>query len=99
MRESTVESEFNSACERLGGFAVKFIPVAFAGFPDRIAFLPAARLHLVELKAPGKKPRKLQGSIHKKLRALGFSVIVLDTIEGVLQWERYEQEKIYANTK
>lgn len=99
MRESTVESEFNSACDRLGGFGVKFIPLAFAGFPDRIAFLPTARLHLVELKAPGKGPSKLQGIVHRRLRGLGFSVIVLNTIEGVLQWERYEREQIYANTK
>ena len=37
------------------------------------------RIHFVEVKAPGKKPRPLQKHRHEQLRALGFRVVVIDS--------------------
>jgi len=36
---------------------------------------------LVEFKAPGKHPTKLQNHIHKKLKDVGFEVHVIDDID------------------
>ncbi|EEP0571363.1 VRR-NUC domain-containing protein, partial [Salmonella enterica] len=54
--------------------------------PDRIVLLPGGRLVFVECKAPGKAPRADQGREHERLRALGFTVVVLDSknLEGIL---------------
>ena len=41
------------------------------------------RVAFVELKAPKQKPRKLQLVRIKKLKELGFSVYVLDTLEDI----------------
>ena len=58
--------------------AVKFTSPGLDGMPDRLALLPGGRIAFVEVKAPGKKPRPLQIARHNLLRALGFSVYVLD---------------------
>jgi len=34
----------------------------------------------IEFKAPGKKPTPLQNAWHEKLRALGFTVHVIDNV-------------------
>ena len=38
---------------------------------------------MVEVKAPGEKPRPLQVSRHKLLQRLGFKVYILDAIEDI----------------
>lgn len=55
--------------------------------PDRIILLPGGRMAFAELKAPGKKPRRLQLARHRLLRRLGFRVYVIDStgqIGGVI---------------
>lgn len=47
--------------------------------PDRALFLPGGRFFLVEMKAPGKKPRPGQEREHTRLWKLGHAVVVLDT--------------------
>ncbi len=51
-----------------------------SGWPDRIVLLPDGKFGLVETKAPGKKPRKLQNHRHEQLRSLGYKVYVLDDL-------------------
>lgn len=97
--ESTIESYFKQKVAELGGMAIKFIPLHFAGFPDRIVLLPYGRIVFVELKAPGKKPRKLQAKIHKQLRDLGFTVDVIDSKEGVEKWVLREIGIRFVTTK
>ena len=86
MRESTIERHLRFRVHHAGGLCVKFIPTAYAGFPDRIVLMPRAKITFVELKAPGKKPTKLQLFVHEKLQALGFRVLVLDSIPAVDEW-------------
>lgn len=81
--EKKVEKHLVTSVERLGGLCVKFPPLFFRGFPDRIVLLPGGLIVFVELKAPGEKPRLIQTKVHGKLKALGFRVEVIDTIEGV----------------
>lgn len=81
--EKKVEKYLVKSIERLGGMCVKFPPLFFRGFPDRIILLPAALIVFVELKAPGEKPRLIQTKVHNKLKALGFRVEVIDSMEEV----------------
>lgn len=81
--EKKIEKYLVTSVERLGGLCVKFPPLFFRGFPDRIVLLPGGLIIFVELKAPSEKPRLIQTKVHGKLKALGFRVEVIDTIEGV----------------
>lgn len=81
--EKKVEKYLVVRVESLGGLCVKFPPLFFAGFPDRIVLLPAGRIVFVELKDEGKKPTPLQVRVHKRLKVLGFRVEVLDSKESI----------------
>lgn len=81
--EKQIEKYLRIEIERLGGLCVKFPPLFFRGFPDRIVLLPGALIVFVEMKDKGKKPTGMQMKIHDKLRALGFRVEVLDSKESV----------------
>lgn len=83
MLESRIENYLKKKVEKLGGKAFKWAPVGVAGVPDRIVLLPGEKIIFVELKAPGKKARKLQEYRAKQLKALGFQVECLDTIEKI----------------
>lgn len=83
-KEKQVENYLIEAWENAtGGMCVKFPPLFYAGFPDRICLARPALIVFVETKAPGEKPRKLQEKIHNRLRGFGFRVEVLDTREAV----------------
>lgn len=81
--EKEIETALTAEVKRRGGIAPKFVSPGFAGMPDRIILLPGKRIAFAELKAPGKKPRKLQLSRHRLLRRLGFPVYVIDSIEQI----------------
>lgn len=81
--EKAVERKLVEGVRELGGMAIKMLTDQFSGLPDRLVLLPGGRVLFVELKTTGKKPRKLQVSVHNALRAIGFRVEVVDTIEGV----------------
>ena len=87
MKEKTVENKLVEAVKARGGICPKWMSPGFDGVPDRIVLLPNGMVGFVEVQAPGKKPRPLQISRHKRLRALGCKVFVLDDpkqIGGVL---------------
>lgn len=79
-RESKIEqyliAQWN---KRTKGEAIKFVPLFFAGFPDRICLAKPAIIVFVELKKEGKQPRKLQEKVHRWLRGMLFRVEVIDT--------------------
>lgn len=83
MKEKAIENRLIREVTNAGGMCIKFPPLFFAGFPDRLVFMPRGVLVLVELKAPGKKPGPLQVKVHAKLRALGFRVEVIDSYEQI----------------
>ncbi|MCC8124333.1 MAG: VRR-NUC domain-containing protein [Akkermansia sp.] len=78
MREKVIEKKLVDEVRRRGGICPKFVSTGFDGMPDRIVMMPGGNCGFVEVKAPGKKPRALQESRHRKLEALGFLVFVLD---------------------
>ncbi|WP_268872459.1 VRR-NUC domain-containing protein [Megasphaera hutchinsoni] len=63
--------------------AVKLVSPSVDGLPDRLILLPGGKAGFVELKAKGKKPRALQVKRMNDLRALGFTVFVVDDKERI----------------
>ena len=71
-----------------------------AGLPDRLCLFPGGEVVFVELKAPGKKPRKIQLFMHRKIRALGFRVEVVDTPEQIKKIiNEYEEQCKFSSGK
>lgn len=83
MLESKIEAAFVKRVKDLGGIAEKFVSPNKRSVPDRLVLLPGGKMLFVELKAPGKKPTELQLRDHAKRRALGFTVLVIDSLEAV----------------
>lgn len=80
MRESTIEKAITQFAERRGWLSYKWASPAHRGVPDRLFFRHGI-LVIVEFKAPGKKPTKLQNYVHKQLNDAGFEVLVIDSLE------------------
>ena len=83
MIEKQIENKVKAAVKKNSGIALKLVCPSFAGMPDRLILLPDGHIGFAELKAPGKKPRPLQLSRHRLLRALGFVVYVIDDPEQI----------------
>lgn len=81
--EKIIERKLVDLTKQNGGLCIKLLTYQFTGLPDRMCLFPHGRIIFVELKSTGEKPRKIQLSVHKTLRALGFRVEVIDTIRGV----------------
>lgn len=86
MRENVIEAYLRQKVKDLGGIAYKFTSPGNSGVPDRIVLLPGNRTVFVELKAPGKKPTKLQLAQHRRIQVLGHEVRVIDSREQVDAW-------------
>lgn len=83
MREKYVEHALVKSVKARGGICPKWVSPSFSGVPDRLVFLPNGKFGLVEVKAPGGKPRLLQVSRHRLFERLGFKVHVLDSVENI----------------
>lgn len=81
--EKVIERKLVSAVKENGGMCIKLLCDQLMGLPDRMCLFPGGIVAFVELKTTGKKPKRIQTFMHKKLRGLGFRVEVIDTIEGV----------------
>ena len=80
--EKVFERELSKFVEESGGMAVKLLSQFIKGLPDRMFLLPGGVVVFVEFKSTGKKPTKIQSYIHAKIRALGFLVYVVDSVES-----------------
>ena len=79
MREKYIEEKLVKEVKKRGGLCEKW-NAGTSGWPDRIVLLPDGKFGMVEIKAPGKKPRKLQIHRHEQLRNFGYNVYVLDDV-------------------
>ena len=79
MRESLIEKKVCDMAKGLGVLPIKIVAPNFSGLPDRL-FLYKGRVLFVEFKAEGKKPRKLQLAVMRRLRSHGFIVTVCDNV-------------------
>lgn len=89
MLEKQLEHYFMRVMEMKNCLCWKFVSPGMAGVPDRIVIPPWGRVIFVELKAPGKKPRKLQKVRRKQLEAQNVDVWVIDSKEKVDKFVQY----------
>lgn len=89
--EKVFERELSKYVDDSGGMAVKLLSQFIKGLPDRMFLLPGGVVVFVEFKSTGKKPTKIQSYIHAKIRARGFDVYVVDSVET------FEIAKDYIN--
>ena len=87
IRESDVEAYLVKRVEALGGVAEKFSSPAKRSVPDRLVqWCEPNRqgwVHFVECKKPGEEPTAAQARDHERRRAMGFTVVVVDSFEAV----------------
>lgn len=81
--EKTLEAKLGREIKKLGGLCIKFLPTYMTGLPDRICLLPGGRIYFIEMKTTKEKAKKKQCLIHRKFKALGFPVLILDTSEKI----------------
>lgn len=89
MRENVIEDYLCRHVRAVGGKPIKFTSSNNRSLPDRICFFPNSILVLVECKAPGKKPTIKQWKKINELRALGFTVVVIDSrpkAKALVEW-------------
>ena len=84
--EKDIERRLVELVKINNGTCIKLLCDQLMGLPDRMCLFPGHKIIFVELKTTGRKPRRIQAYMHKKLRALGFRVEVIDTVEGVEQF-------------
>jgi hypothetical protein len=92
VRENVIEEYLRNKVKSIGGRAYKFVSPGNSGVPDRLVLLTGGRSIFVELKAPGREPTPKQLLQHKKLRTLGFTVLVIDSKEKVDEFIRTFEE-------
>lgn len=63
-------------------WVIKLLSTFVKGLPDRMVICQGGYVGFAEIKTTGKKPTKIQLLIHSKLRALGFTVFVIDDLES-----------------
>ena len=83
IREREIEAYLVRLCLREGWKALKYSNAVEVGFPDRLVLTGAGRCFWVELKAPGKKPRKIQQTRAWQLQGMGYAVHTADSRESV----------------
>lgn len=84
-RERDTERYLRDTAKKHAGMAEKFTSPSKRSVPDRVCTLPCFEPHVqyVEVKAEGKEPTDAQARDHKKRRAAGGIVHVIDTKQGV----------------
>lgn len=85
MSESSIEKYFVAKCKEAGMRSFKMLPTFEAGMPDRIVLYNGIS-GFAEIKAPGKKPRKLQAVFLQELKNAGFFTGVIDSKTCVHVW-------------
>ena len=84
--EKVVERKLVELVKMSGGMCIKLLCDQLIGLPDRMCLFPGHKIVFVELKTTGRKPKHIQMYMHNKLRALGFRVEVIDTVESVVNF-------------
>lgn len=84
--EKIVERKLVELVKINGGMCIKLLCDQLIGLPDRMCLFPGHKIVFVELKTTRQKPKRIQMYMHNKLRALGFRVEVIDTVESVVNF-------------
>lgn len=90
MLEKHIEAKVCQYARQRGCEAYKFVSPSRAAVPDRLFLAPGGRCWFIEFKRTGQKASVAQQREHEKLKALGFRVYVVDSVEhgmGVVDGE------------
>ncbi len=79
MKEKEIETYLRMRISSFGGRAYKFVSPGNDGVPDRLVCLPGGKVIFVELKTAGGKLRPLQAAQIRRLQALGFPVLIINS--------------------
>lgn len=82
IKERHIERALVERVKAAGGEVRKVSWPGRVGAPDRVVMLPGV-LVWVELKAPGKKPDIHQLREHARMRRMGQTVLVIDSIDQI----------------
>lgn len=81
--EKDLERTFSERLNRTKKvWVIKLLSAFVKGLPDRMVICQGGYVGFAEIKTTGKKPTKMQTYIHEKLRALGFTVFVIDDLKS-----------------
>jgi len=80
--ESSIQSKIVATLTRAGYIVLRNTVCNLKGWPDLTVYR-RGRTAFIEVKRPGKEPTELQAHRHKQLRAEGFDVHVIDSVEQV----------------
>ena len=81
--EKDLERTFSEKLNRTKKvWVIKLLSTFIKGLPDRMILCHGGYVGFAEIKTTGKKPTKIQTYIHEKLRALGFTVFIIDDLES-----------------
>lgn len=81
--EKDLERTFSGLLNRTKKvWVIKLLSTFVKGLPDRMVICKGGYVGFAEIKTTGKKPTKIQTYIHEKLRALGFTVFVIDDLKS-----------------
>ena len=95
--ESWIEQAFVREVKKRGGLALKFVSPGRVGVPDRIVLIPGGGCVFAEIKAPGKKLRKLQIAAHRVIRGFGLEISVVSSLEEVKAFcEQHFGQSVHA---
>jgi len=83
--EKVIEKRLNAEVKSLDGWSLKLLCQYVTGLPDRLVLLPGGVVFFAEIKSTGKKPTAIQKLVHEKLRRLGFTVHVIDSLKQLNQ--------------
>ena len=82
MKEYAIEKYLIRKAQARGGACLKFTSPGTAGVPDRIVILPGGKIGFAEMKAPGKKPRRLQKAVIRDLYRRRCRVATIDNLKS-----------------
>lgn len=82
INERDIEKHLVKLAKAKGWLCRKVRWLGHNGAPDRVLMAPGV-IVWVELKAPGKKPTALQLAEHERMRAMGQTVVVIDSKDAV----------------
>lgn len=81
MLERDIERKVCQYAKSKGWIHFKFVSPGNNGVPDRI-LMRDGKVIFIEFKATGERPTVLQAAQHRRLRASGMMVHVIDSIAG-----------------
>lgn len=84
MREAQLQQKIVRLLRSLGYIVYKMDPTFQRGVPDLLVLAPGGETTFLEVKTPKGTVSPIQAQHHKNLRALGFTVAVVRSVDEAL---------------